>query len=257
MNSYSHLFAPSTRRFVAEYETLDSELAAIRDRRKAMSVFEWTISAAADPYYIDVLQKSLQLGLSVVSKRIDPTKPHFRTFVAHQEDLWRVPAYHLLVEICSNIDSAITWTEELECYESMLLGYSDTQIAQWNISRRQLGVGRCGRPVYVVLSGAQRRAICQIGDRCFPLEMKGHTLEVILVEGGIAPIVSAEDVLLKELLTLARVWVTSALYDRILAADRFESGIIEKTFLVEDVAEFNRGLLDQIEFFEDGWPHRQ
>jgi hypothetical protein len=258
MTRHKSLFIPTSRTFKSEYETLDGELIAIRDGKKSMSVFEWS-TVTPD---IELLRSCLSLGLLAICKQVEqPSRSgerYCRVYVTNPPDSWRVPAYELLASIPSKDGYMISWSEELELFESMLLGYTDSQIEQWATSRRLLGVGRHGDPIYLILSDSQRRAISATGDRCLPVEMCGDAIEIVLVRRGIAPAEHAEDLLLQELLTIARIWVSKSLHEKIRGEDQFDdNAIIEKSFVLDDVAAFNRGIIDQIEFFEDGWPHRE
>ena len=249
------LLHEQARPFVNEYSTVDGELAAVSNRTKAVAMYDWP-KAAIDgdaEGYEDLLSKGLDLGLTVIHRpyTIDndgERSLHVRTFVLHDEEAWRVPAFMALMEMLHQHG----WSDGMECLSSKLLGYSSEQIRDWIAFSHHRHLGWRGTTTLMLLDGSQRELVEALGSRCIdPLAVAVAEIAVFVPGGFLVVRNDVDEILVTHGLHLARVAVRSSFSRRLFGAPNIEP-VRSCSLTSKNCGEFNAALLSGIEFWQHG-----
>jgi hypothetical protein len=170
---------PDPRRRVP-YPTFTSELDAIRDGRKPMSLFSASLESMLSDESLELYRHAFARGLVVVwqRERTESAALDRQTataFVARPEELWRIPAYLAMWQAA---DETGGWSDAAEAQQGLLLGYSSHQRAAWRELLRNEYAGWGGQTIYAVLDRDGRRAVEATGRRCFGAAITGVSVHV-------------------------------------------------------------------------------
>jgi hypothetical protein len=188
----------------APYPSLDAELDAVRDRRKAMSTFPWWSSDLADGRELvrfadGVFDRQLALVLYPGRLRVPAHGREVHAFVLRPDQMWRVAAFEALAD---NADETGSWTDAHELHESALRGYTKAQRAAWLARRRW----QRSESIYTLLTREQRVRIELLDQRC--LGRPGDAAGMVVFEHAQShPVKRTAARLIPRGLTLARVIV--------------------------------------------------
>jgi hypothetical protein len=167
---------------LAVYPTIKAHLDAAQKKGKGLSLFSYSVGYMAEGgrEYFEVLEQAFKRDLVVVLQCKMLPKVSFerqapRVFVAHPEELWRIPAFIALWETAF-ADKA-GWGYASEAQQSLLLGYTAKQRARWIDSMKQWWPGN-GQAAFMLLTRDERDRVVDLGMRCLgsPTEMEGMQL---------------------------------------------------------------------------------
>ncbi len=194
------------------YPTLRAELEGGKSRRKPLSRYSTNVAGLTDDYAVKHMFRAFDHGLVVTlyncarfEKRPFGDQP-VTLFTSRPEELWRVPA-------------VLTWSlgwdlaplhRTRDVHESLLLGYSPTQIERWH--RHHDSIERFY--VYSLITRAEKARVIDLGHRCFgsAKEITGSTF--FMYFGG--PLKKTARRFLPKELTLARTKCNASLLRSLL-----------------------------------------
>jgi hypothetical protein len=145
------------------YRSDEAALDAVRARKKPICF--WQAVGAEIPEW-QALAFERQLAMCVVEERVPgwrPAEQPVRVFIAHAEELWRVPA---LLALWKTAFTGGGWSDAAEDQMSYLLGYTDKERAAWIAARRQAVPAWTSATVYALLDPWRREIVESVGRRC-------------------------------------------------------------------------------------------
>ena len=230
------------------------ELAAIKSKNKAMSVFT---GKRGDEYFEAIEKEALDLKLVLVTLPQDGSTGSTKAdqvsvFVTNTENLWRVQVYFSFLKIMRSYQP---WSNGAEHFQSFLLGYSDDQIREWIKYKNDIQVNWGNCTVYCIIQIADREKLDLLGNRCFHPECGASGIKIFIPKKRVILKTKVNNVLPAGLVIgrVAVAWRTaSELFQNFESEDKSDFALA--TLAPQAIPAFNQGIRSGIEFFdEDGW----
>src|SRR5882724_1401575 len=173
-----------------------SEIESVAKKAKSMSVFAITQGMLADEFYVELIKKSIDMGLMVAahkgfSRKAKGDSQEVLLFFLPGEESWRIPAYISMKR--AFFDDP--WSDGLEILHSSLLGYSESQIKSWMDDHNRRRIGWLGPTCYFLVSHAQRNAISKLANRCIDPSSISEDIEVFCNTDNTPPKQNAHELL--------------------------------------------------------------
>jgi len=187
----------------SRFETLESELHAIRDDQKEISLFAFPSRGIRDddlrdPTYDEVTKRALHCRLTVTHYQ-ESSGAEICVFVHKNEATWRIPALIAIRNVIANGEYG--WAESTEYLESLILGYSSEEIKAWFDRKRMQCPSMNGTTIYLLLNERQISSITTLGMRAFmpdslaPCVTALRTSPFAVVQKDASRMIPPEDVL--------------------------------------------------------------
>jgi hypothetical protein len=236
---------------VAKFCDLEAELVAVRSGQKAMSVFSFERAGVDDNAYVEVLNAVLQMGVLAVehSLKTETDRETLYVFATTYNEMWRVPAYLATRTVLHKF----VWSDTAECLESLLLGYSEAEIAEWISNIRYRRAGWTGRTIYLIMSVDQKKQIEELASRCVGSQTLSDPILAFISRSQAIVKRNAGD-LIEEGLVIGRVAVSQEFVRELFGtADRWgENDVISASIDQSLARKLNCALGSNFEFFESG-----
>jgi hypothetical protein len=155
--------------------------------------------------------------------------------------------------LLKRIAGSYHWSDGLEVLQSLLLGYTDDEIAEWLQRRHKRQVGDVGITVYLIMSDSQRANIRRLGDRCLDPSDVGTPMLLLYPNDTYIP---KADLVNKmpDGMHISRMAITFPVL-QLAFSNATTNGGLSTTELTESIAiAINRGIVDGLQFqYGDVW----
>jgi hypothetical protein len=239
------------------YKTFENVLEAVSSGKKALWRDGWAVAAlqAGDPDFGDFVRNVLEHGLAITltPSQLGRESEHMeaRVYVLRLEQTWRIFALEALHQ--TTFAEGRQWTYAHEAQESLLLGYSAKQRADWLASHQHRGFHSGGRTLYAVLSRDETRLVQSLGKRCFgPADIVDgmtfyyHSGDVLLKKDAIKRLPKGA--------TLARASVHWRAIEPLFGPWKKMRGLVRATATKKTAASMSAQLLSKVELLtRSGW----
>jgi hypothetical protein len=216
-----------------------------------MSVLVIPNELLSDEFYVDLVKRSVDMGVMVAINKNDSTGKNsgevYLFFLSHPE-LWRIPAYISMKSAFSDEP----WSNGVEILERTLHGYSENQAKSWISEHERKSVSWLGLTCYFVVSDAQRDAIRRLRNRCIDPSSLLEDIEVFYNTDNVRPKENVHK-MIPEGMNLCRAAVKFDFFKKLFAQDLRAGRKIR--FFVSDinsgnVDDLNESLQTNFQFFD-------
>jgi hypothetical protein len=192
-----------------------------------------------------------------VSTRLEPivhgksTYEQLYVFFVKPGQDWRVPALIATRRILGDY----RWTDGAEHLKGYLLGYSETDIAEWIAHQRHTRAGWGALTIYLLMSEAETERVRYLGMRCLEPGSVGADLIAFSAQGDLAVRSGAEGMIPKGT-TLLRAAVKRSFFARLFGSpsDWGDDEIISAPITPKIAELMNPALESNFQIFrDDGW----
>ena len=233
----------------------DDEFSALKDGRKAMSIFEFSRSSVdsldeVDRDYLDLVGRAFDAGLLVVHQPMEPRRATqiVNVFIVKHDQLWRVSAF---IQNKAAFRQR-RWSDGAEALESSLLGYGEEAVAAWMEYMTMCSAGWGVATLYLMMTTEQKQIIIESGSRHLPTEALMPAITLFEVPANQVPKRASSEP--SPGFALGRVGVKHQLERRLFGTESSESETLSVEITEVDVREINRDLETKIEFWSgSGW----
>jgi hypothetical protein len=245
VSDYTALFEPAG--YLCLYESVEAELVAIAEHRKAMSYFSFAADelGVEDSALSETVALAFEHGLRV--SLLEAKYGHIReisVFVFREHDEWRVTAYTLLMASYAN--HGARWSDGAQAAQSTLLGYSPSEIEAHLKQVRLRSAGWGVSTLFLLLKPSQADLVEAVGRRYLPTATEMAPLTLIRADNHL-PTKAARELLGEQV--LARAAFEHGLGRQLFGAANPEQAVYSVVLNAEQIGELNRTMSSNVEFW--------